>query len=154
MATKTIFEYAGGMAAFDRLTTAFYGKVVDDPLLAPVFTHMTDENVRGVALWLAEVFGGPKTYSAERGGYPYMVSQHVNRALTEAQRARWAALMIDTAAEELPDNDKLQARIASYIEWGSHIALQNSQPGSHPPKEADIPDWGWGKAGPPEDATS
>jgi len=154
MATKTIFEVAGGMAAFDRLTRAFYGKVVDDPVLAPVFTHMTDDNVRGVALWLAEVFGGPKAYSGERGGYPYMVSQHVNRSLTEEQRARWVALMIVTAAEELPGNDKLQARIASYIEWGSHIALQNSQPGSHPPKDADIPEWGWGKTGPPEDAIS
>jgi len=154
MATKTIFEVAGGMAAFDRLTSAFYGKVVDDPVLAPVFTHMTDENVRGVALWLAEVFGGPKRYEAERGGYPYMVSQHVNRALTEAQRARWVALMIATAAEELPENHKLQARIASYIEWGSGVAMLNSQPGYNPPGAADIPEWGWGEAGPPEDATS
>lgn len=154
MATKTVFEVAGGMPAFDRLTKAFYGKVVDDPLLAPVFAHMTDDNVRGVALWLAEVFGGPKRYEAERGGYPYMVSQHVNRSLTEDQRARWVSLMIATAAEELPDNDKLQARIASYIEWGSHVALHNSQPGAHPPEDADIPDWGWGKAGPPEDAIS
>ncbi len=50
MAAKSIFDYAGVMPASDRLTNSFYAKVVRDPVLAPVFAHMTDDNVRGVAL--------------------------------------------------------------------------------------------------------
>jgi hemoglobin len=146
----TVFEAAGGADAFRRLTRRFYSQVADDPILAPVFAGMTDEHVEGVALWLGEVFGGPKRYSGERGGYPHMVSRHVNRALTEEQRARWAELMIATARDVLPANETVQARFRSYIEWGSRIALQNSQPGYEPPAESDIPDWGWGKAGPPD----
>lgn len=149
MSEVTVFEAAGGAAAFSHLTSAFYAKVKQDPILAPVFREMTQDHIDGVALWLGEVFGGPKAYTEERGGYPTMLAHHVNRTLTEEQRARWAELMIATAHEVLPDNNKVQARIASYIQWGSRVALQNSQPGYEPPAESDIPDWGWGKAGPP-----
>ncbi len=150
MSEVTVFEAAGGAEAFLRLTRKFYAQVADDPVLAPVFAEMTDDHVAGVALWLGEVFGGPRSYTEERGGYPHMVARHVNRALTEEQRARWVGLMIETARDVLPANDKVQARFRSYIAWGSKIALQNSQPGYEPPAESDIPDWGWGKHGPPD----
>jgi hemoglobin len=150
MSEITVFEAAGGASAFLALTTAFYGKVVRDPVLAPVFGEMSAAHVEGVALWLGEVFGGPLAYTEQRGGYPAMLAHHVNRSLTEEQRARWAELTIATAREVLPADERVQARIASYIEWGSRIALQNSRPGYDPPAESDIPDWGWGKAGPPD----
>jgi hemoglobin len=149
MYEPTVFDAAGGAPAFLALTTAFYGKVAHDPVLAPVFGDMTDAHIAGVALWLGEVFGGPTDYTDQRGGYPSMLAHHINRALTEEQRARWADLMIATAREVLPANEKVQARISSYITWGSRIALQNSQPGYDPPAESEIPDWGWGKEGPP-----
>lgn len=151
MTGTSVFEAAGGADAFLHLTRRFYAQVADDPVLAPVFAEMTDTHIEGVALWLGEVFGGPKSYTEQRGGYPHMVSRHVNRALTEEQRARWAELMIATARDVLPANEKVQARFRSYIVWGSRIALQNSQPGYEPPAESDIPDWGWGKTGPPDD---
>ncbi|MDQ3655267.1 MAG: hypothetical protein M3457_09325 [Chloroflexota bacterium] len=66
-----------------------------------VFEAAGDAHVEGIALWLGEVFGGPKQYPEERGGYPHMVSRHVNRALTEEQRAHWADLMIATARDVL-----------------------------------------------------
>ncbi len=151
MTEETVFEAAGGAEAFLHLTRRFYAQVAADPVLAPVFAGMTDAHVEGVALWLGEVFSGPNRYSTERGGYPHMVSRHVGRALTEEQRARWAELMIAIARDVLPANGKVQARFKSYIEWGSRIALQNSQPGYEPPAKSDIPDWGWGKGGPPDD---
>ncbi len=149
MSERTVYQAAGGADAFLELTRRFYAQVVADPVLAPVFKDMTDAHVEGVALWLGEVLGGPKRYSEERGGYPHMMARHLNRALTEEQRARWAELMIATARDVLPANDRVQSRFRSYIVWGSKIALQNSQPGYDPPAEADVPDWGWGKHGPP-----
>ncbi|MDX6253578.1 MAG: hemoglobin, partial [Kribbellaceae bacterium] len=92
MTTPTVYEWAGGAEAFRRLTEVFYDKVLEDPLLAPVFAHMSDQHREHVATWLGEVFGGPKRYTEELGGYPAMLSHHLGLALTEEQRARWAAL--------------------------------------------------------------
>jgi len=142
MSEITVFEATGGADAFLGLIREFYAKVANDPIPAPEFAEMTDAHVEGVALWPGEVFGGPKAYAEQRGSYPHMVARHVNRALTEEQRARWDGLMIATARDVLPANDKVQARFRSYIVWGSRIAVQNSQPGYEPPAASDIPDWG------------
>jgi hemoglobin len=55
----TLYEWAGGSEAFERLTAAFYEKVRQDDLLEPVFRGMDTEHPHHVAVWLAEVFGGP-----------------------------------------------------------------------------------------------
>jgi hemoglobin len=145
----TVYEWAGGMAAFERLTTIFYRHVLQDPILYPVFKSMPPDHPKKVALWLAEVFGGPKTYTNERGGYPHMVSMHLNRALTEEQRSRWVQLIASSADEaELPSDPEFRSAFIAYLEWGTRIALANSQPGATPPLEAPVPRWGWGEAPP------
>jgi hemoglobin len=67
MTTPTVNESARGVDAFRRLTEVFYDKVLEDPLLAPVFAHMSDKHREHVAIWLSEVFGGPKNYTDELG---------------------------------------------------------------------------------------
>ena len=57
-------------------------------MLAPVFAQMPHDHPRHVATWLGEVFGGPRRYTDEHGGYPHMLAKHLNRALTEEQRRR------------------------------------------------------------------
>lgn len=147
--TPTLYEWAGGTEALTRLTEAFYRRVVEDELLRPLFAHMDPSHPRYVALWLGEVFGGPAAYTAERGGYPHMLRQHLGKAITEPQRRRWVSLLMDAADEVgLPDDPEFRAAFASYIEWGTRLAVQNSQPGSHPPLEAPVPRWGWGVAPP------
>lgn len=59
-AVPTLYTWAGGAEAFSRLTEAFYAKVVKDDLLAPVFEGLAPEHAEHVALWLTEVFGGPR----------------------------------------------------------------------------------------------
>jgi hemoglobin len=147
--TPTLYEWAGGTAALTRLTEAFYRRVVEDDLLRPLFGHMDKEHPRYVALWLGEVFGGPAAYTAERGGYPHMLSQHLGKAITEPQRRRWVNLLMDAADEvELPADPEFRAAFAGYIEWGTRLAVQNSQPGAHPAQRAPVPKWGWGVAPP------
>ena len=86
--TPTLYEWAGGADALDRLTECFYRRVHDDPILSPVFAGMAPEHPHHVALWLGEVFGGPPVYTEQHGGYPHMMSKHLGLALTEEQRAR------------------------------------------------------------------
>ncbi|RFU41838.1 antibiotic biosynthesis monooxygenase [Actinomadura logoneensis] len=145
----TMYEWAGGEEAFQRLTEVFYGHVLKDDLIGPLFAHMDKDHPRYVAMWLAEVFGGPERYSAERGGYHHMVRQHLGKAISEPQRRRWVNLLMDAADDVgLPDDPEFRAAFASYIEWGTRIAHTNSQPDATPPLEAPMPHWGWGVAPP------
>ena len=142
--SETIYEHLGGGEALRRLMRIFYGKVRADPVLEPLFGAMPPEHPDHVALWLAEVFGGPAGYTETRGGYPAMVLAHVNRAITEQQRARWVELLHGSLDEAgLPSDERFRRTFASYIEWGTGIALRNSQIGFTPPREAHVPAWPW-----------
>jgi hemoglobin len=145
----TLYEWAGGAEAFERLTETFYGKVREDPLIGPLFRHMDEHHPQYVATWLAEVFGGPPRYTEERGGYPHMLSKHRNLAITEEQRRRWVNLICDAADDAgLPGDPEFRSAFVAYIEWGTRLALANSQRGATPPPRAPVPRWGWGEAPP------
>ena len=145
----TLYEWAGGMEAFDRLTKAFYERVRADETVGPLFANMPDDHPHHVAVWLAEVFGGPDAYTAAHGGYPHMLSKHLGLAITEEQRARWAQLIALAADDaDLPSDPEFRSAFVAYIEWGTRIALANSQPGADPPRQAPVPRWGWGVAPP------
>ncbi len=145
----TLYEWAGGSAAFERLTAAFYRKVARDDVVGALFAEMDPHHPQYVASWLAEVFGGPASYTAERGGYQHMLTHHLGKGITEAQRRRWIDLLVDAADEvALPSDAEFRAAFMSYIEWGTRLALANSQPGAEPPRQAPVPLWGWGVAPP------
>lgn len=146
----TLYEWAGGTPAFERLTEIFYGRVRQDPVLAPVFARMSPEHATRVAHFIAEVFGGPPAYSEARGGHATMIRQHLGRALTEAQRARWVQLLGECAdAAGLPADPEFRSAFMAYIEWGTRIAVLNSQPGAVAVEDAPMPTWGWGVVGGP-----
>jgi len=148
-APPSLYQWAGGTDTFIRLCEAFYRMVRADDLLGTLFAHMDPEHPRRVAAWLAEVFGGPAAYTADRGGYHHMLSRHLGKAISEAQRRRWVNLMMDAADEiGLPDDPEFRAAFASYIEWGTRLAVRNSQPDAEPVLEAPVPRWGWGVAPP------
>jgi hemoglobin len=65
----TLAEWAGGRAAFEGLTTRFYEKVPNDPVLAPVFAGMSSHHARHVAQFVTEVFGGATDYTANGGSH-------------------------------------------------------------------------------------
>jgi CDGSH-type Zn-finger protein/truncated hemoglobin YjbI len=148
----TIFEWAGGLPALLRMTRLFYEKhVPQDPLLAPLFATMSADHPERVAKWLAEVFCGPQRYSAEHGGYSRMLSQHLGKCLNEDQRSRWVTLLLASAREAgLPNDAEFRSAFEAYIEWGSRLAVENSQAGAKPPGHMPMPHWDWNTAaGPP-----
>ena len=141
----TIFDWIGGMPALNRMTRIFYQKYVpQDPLLAPLFAHSAPDHPERVAKWLSEVFGGPKDYSEEFGGYSRMLSQHLGKVLTEDGRARWVELLMKSANDAgLPNDAEFRSVFSAYIEWGSRIAVENSQVGATPPPAMPMPHWDW-----------
>lgn len=148
----TLYEWAGGGEIFERLTALFYAKVLQDELLEPVFRHMSPDHSKHVAHFIAEVFGGPKTYTQQDGGnHAGMVRHHLGRMLTEPQRRRWIALLLDSADEVgLASDPEFRSALVGYLEWGSRLAVMNSQAADNPVNETEpMPKWGWGETGGP-----
>lgn len=146
----SLFEWAGGEEAIRGLMDAFYDRVEQDELLSPLFPGgVSEEHRHHVTAWWSEVFGGPARYTAELGGYERMLSKHIDLGITPEQRHRFASLM-SLAADDagLPDDPEFRSALVAYLEWGTRLAMANSQPGAGVVAHAPVPRWGWGEAPP------
>jgi hemoglobin len=144
----TLFEWAGGREAFDRMIDAFYDRVEEDELLSPLFPGgVHEEHRRNVATWWCEVFGGPTDYTRELGGYDRMVHKHLQLGITKDQRFRFASLM-SLAADDagMPEDPEFRSALVAYLEWGTRLAFANSQDNAEVVEQAPVPRWGWGEA--------
>jgi hemoglobin len=150
----TLYEWAGGGAAVERLIEAFYDRVERDDLLTGFFPGgVSAAHRRHVTAWWSEVLGGPTTYTDELGGYPRMLAHHRRLAISPEQRHRFAGTM-SLAADDagLPADPEFRAALVGYLEWGTRLAMHNSRPDAADiTEEAPVPRWGWGVA-PPYDA--
>ncbi|MDT4938212.1 MAG: hemoglobin [Pseudonocardiales bacterium] len=149
-ATPSLYQWAGGNPAFARLINAFYDRVESDDLLSGFFPGgVTRQHREHVTTWWIEVFGGPADYTATLGGYEQMLGHHRGLAITGEQRLRFAELMSRAADDaELPSDPEFRAALIGYLEWGTRLAMHNSQPGADLVQHAPVPRWGWGVAPP------
>ena len=148
----TLYEWAGDMKTFEILFTKFYEKVLADELLGEAFKNMSTEHVQHVAHFVAEVFGGDKLYSLEDGGsHAKMIGHHIGKMLSEEKRQRWVQLLIKTADEVgLKSDPEFRSAFVGYLEWGSRIAVINSELTENPMSHKQpMPIWGWGETGGP-----
>ena len=146
----TLFEWAGGQVAIRRMIDAFYDRVEADALLSPRFPGgVTEAHRAHVTTWWSEVFGGPPTYTEERGGYTTMLDRHRGLGITPDERFQFVNLMSRAADDaELPADPEFRAALLGYLEWGTRLALHNSQPDADVVPNAPVPRWGWGVAPP------
>lgn len=146
----TILEWGGGPEAFRHWLDVFYDLIEQEPLIAPLFGGTVSEQHRAhAAAWWVEVMGGPADYTDQHGGYAHMLGQHRGLAITPEQRLRFVTLLSQAADDaSLPDDPEFRAAILGYAEWGSRLALHNSQPGAEVVEQAPVPRWGWGVAPP------
>ena len=94
--------------------------------------------------------GGPATYTEHRGGYEHMLVRHHDLKITPDQRLRFVTLLSQAADDtDLPADPEFRAALIGYAEWGSRLALHNSQPNADDVvAHAPVPRWGWGVAPP------
>src|ERR1700680_4789641 len=101
MLNKTVFELAGGEATFRLLVQRFYAGVAADPLLRAVYP---DEDLSGaterLTLFLIQYWGGPTTYSDQRG-HPRLRMRHQPFVIGQTERDAWLGQM--TAAVDSID---------------------------------------------------
>ena len=148
--TPTLYDWAGGEAAVRRFLDAFYDRAENDELISPYFPGGVHEEHRDhVTAWWCEVFGGPTRYTAELGGYENMLARHRGLGITPQARRRFVELL-SVAADDagLPDDPEFRSALLAYAEWGTRLAMHNSQSGAKVAEHAPTPRWGWGEAPP------
>jgi hemoglobin len=128
------------MPFFERLVDDFYSGVEQDRILAPLYPEAPDFTGarHRLTLFLAQYWGGPTTYSDERG-HPRLRMRHMPFTVGPAQRDRWLhhmtaavrasgadealqQLLLDyftSAAEHLRNDTGLPITSASYPRTGS-----------------------------------
>ena len=149
--TPSICDWAGGRDALARWLNRFYDLVESEaPDIAALFGgEVSEEHRDRVTDWWTEVMGGPAAYSERHGGYEHMLARHRDLAITAEQRLQFVTLLSRAADDAgLPADPESRAAIMGYAEWGTRLAMHNSQPGAQAPAHAPVPRWGWGVAPP------
>ena len=109
----TVYAAVGGQRFFDALVDRFYDAVEADALLRPMYPPDMGPSRHRLAGFLAQYWGGPADYSAERG-HPRLRMRHMPFAIGESERDAWMRHMLASLeAAELSDGAKLPADIAS-----------------------------------------
>ena len=123
---ESLYELAGGAEAMQRLAARFYGYVLDDPLMLPLFRDPDEDHVGRMALWLGEFFGGPHEHSKQRGGFYTVLTVHEPLSISDAQRERWINYML-AALEETEMPETLVKAFTPFIYSGARAAQRNSR---------------------------
>ena len=134
MQTPTLYEWAGGKESLESLTKLFYEKVLKDDLLHPVFKDMSPDHSQHVAHFIDEVFEGPEEYTTNDAGSHYkMIQHHIGKMLDENKRKRWMDLLLQSGDEiGLANDPEFRSALVGYLEWGSRIAVINSEKTENP----------------------
>lgn len=113
----SVHDAVGGLPFFVDLVDAFYVGVSSDPLLRPMYPEDLTDSRRHLAGFLAQYWGGPTSYSDERG-HPRLRMRHVPFAIGEAERDAWLRHMLgalDAVTAERGTPIEATARIRAYL---------------------------------------
>jgi hemoglobin len=141
----SLYEHAGGEAAIHALEDAFYSKVLADPLLVPLFGEGQPQHVDHLTAFTAESFGGPDRFTRELG-FQHLIDIHRGLEITDGQRRRFVELYMQALEEsDLPDDAPFVEAVREHVEFGTRVAMQNSNAETdeelYPLHE--VPRWSW-----------
>ncbi len=124
----TPYELMGGEAFFDTLVRRFYVGVAHDEVLRPMYPADDLEGAeRRLRLFLTQYWGGPTTYSDERG-HPRLRMRHAPYVIDDVARDHWLDHMraaLDGTMDELGLDPALEQELWRYL-VGAAIAMVNS----------------------------
>lgn len=123
----TFFDEIGGMDTITAVVARFYEGVATDDVLRPLYPEadLGPAEVR-LRLFLAQYWGGPTTYSEQRG-HPRLRMRHAPYAVTELARDRWLAHFragLD-AVELTPEQD---AQFWAYVQHAAQFMVNAVEP--------------------------
>lgn len=89
---SSVHDAVGGEPFFVELVDAFYRRVATDLILRPLYPDDLTGSRRHLAMFLVQYWGGPATYSDERG-HPRLRQRHMPFVISEAERDAWLGHM-------------------------------------------------------------
>ena len=125
MTEVTLYERVGGAAFFVALVDRFYAGVAEDPELLALYPEPDDLGParERLTLFLVQYWGGPTTYSDERG-HPRLRLRHAPFAIGPFERDRWLVHMRAAIDEVAGDDAEAADALHTYVTMAAE-AMQN-----------------------------
>jgi hemoglobin len=121
----TLYERVGGLPFFERLVEHFYDSVAADPVLLRIYPQPDDLSGarHRLTLFLVQYWGGPTTYSDERG-HPRLRMRHAPFAIGTDERDHWLQAMRG-AIDSLEPEPGVRMELESYFDIAAE-AMRNT----------------------------
>jgi hemoglobin len=117
MSDQSVYDAVGGTPWFVGLIDRFYDAVAADVLLRPMYPDDLTESREHMVKFLVQYWGGPTTYSEERG-HPRLRMRHAPFVITSAERDAWLKHMVSAvSAGDL--NSELEQKVVNYFEMAA-----------------------------------
>lgn len=124
---RTFYDEVGGAETFHKLTARFYAEVAADDILRPMYPEADlGPAERRLRMFLEQYWGGPRTYSDERG-HPRLRMRHHPFTIGPIQRDAWLRCMhiaIASIDAETLDDAHRQALI-DYMEMAAQSMINS-----------------------------
>ena len=145
MTRPSVYEFAGGDAAFLALATAHHARCLADPVLNHPFSHEGHpQHVERLATYWAEAFGGPPRFTESCGGEAGMLTLHAHTGAQDDLPLRFTACFVAAMDDaSLPDDPEFRRVLREYMEWATAHVHSYSPGDSIVPEVATIPHWSW-----------
>lgn len=131
-----MYDAVGGQQFFDQLVDRFYDGVADDPVLRPLYPDDLGPSRQRLAGFLAQYWGGPPHYSAERG-HPRLRMRHAPFEIGVAERDAWMSHMRASLASAEASDDIRVAMLDYFESAATHLI--NKQPPPPPSDSRRVP---------------
>jgi hemoglobin len=102
--TIPLYERMGGQATVQQIVAAFYRRVVEHPLLAPLFPVDMTLVMEKQTKFLSQFLGGPSFYTNDYG-HPRMRARHQHFSITKERADAWLECMNSALVEVLLDDE-------------------------------------------------
>ncbi|MFB9414515.1 globin [Dactylosporangium matsuzakiense] len=125
--SPNFYELVGGEPTFRKLVDEFYAGVAEDPILRPLYPEedLGPANER-FRLFLMQYWGGPTTYSDNRG-HPRLRMRHAPFRIASAERDAWLRQM-RRAVDAIALPPEQEATLWNYLEHAANFMVNAEDP--------------------------
>ena len=123
----SLYQEVGGSDFFIELVNKFYEGVINDEVIISLYPDRNDlEGAKErLSLFLMQYWGGPSTYSDERG-HPRLRQRHFPFAIGERERDHWLMHM-QGAINAMPTSDSVRTRLSEYMSNAAQHLVNTGQ---------------------------
>jgi len=123
---QTLYEMLGGVDACRKLSAAFYARVARDPVLRPIFPSSFHCAIEALALFLADILGGPGEYGRQRW-FLSLRESHQRFRIGPRERSAWLENMRN-ALDDVEISEPVRSELHWFFEQASAYIVNDDLP--------------------------